>query len=67
MFLAGVMYALWTSMGKDRDPFHVIPAIPIKKEYSEWTKNKIRREILEAETADLMEESSNHNFMTNNV
>lgn len=51
------MYALWTSLGKDRDPFHVIPAIPIKKEYSEWTKTKIRREILEAETADLMEES----------
>jgi hypothetical protein len=31
------------------DPFTVIPAIPIREEFSHWSKRKIRREILEAE------------------
>ena len=54
------MYALWSSIGRDRDPFIVVPAIPRKKEHNgkDWTDAKIRREILNAETKQLSEVGS---------
>ena len=53
-FSAGVMYALWCSMERRQDPFTIIPGIPIKDNFKDWTKSRIRSEILEAETGDLL-------------
>lgn len=54
-FSAGVMYATWCSMEYPQDPFTIVPTVPRTKK-NEWTKARIRREILEAE---------NHTFRTN--
>ena len=56
-FSAGIMYALWSSIGTDRDPFIVVPALPMGQEFRHWTNTKIRREILNAETKQLTEVS----------
>jgi len=55
-FSAGVMYTLWCSMERRQDPFTIIPGTPIKEEFKDWTKSRLRHEILEADTAEL-----NHN------
>lgn len=50
------MYAMWSCLGKEKDPFVVIPAFPIKEEYKErWSKSRIRKEIFDAETGDIMQ------------
>ena len=53
---AGVMYAMWSSLSREKDPFTVIPAIPILEEYKDkWPKSRIRKEIFAAESSDLMQ------------
>ena len=55
---AGVMYAMWSSLSREKDPFTVIPAIPILEEYKDkWPKSRIRKEIFAAESSDLMQVS----------
>ena len=55
-FLAGIMYAMWSSLGKEKDPFVVIPAFPIKEGFKDrWPKSRIRKEIFDAETGDIMQ------------
>lgn len=50
------MYAMWTSLTKDKDPFLVVPAFPVLHQFQEaWPHSRIRKEIFEAESADLME------------
>jgi len=65
-FSAGVMYALWCSMERRQDPFTIIPGIPIKEEFKGWTKSRIRSEILEAETGDLLKNEDATKFITEN-
>jgi len=53
-FSAGVMYAMWVSLGRSRDPFLIIPGIPLKEEFKgTWTNKKIRRDILKSENCAL--------------
>ena len=50
------MYAMWSSLGKEKDPFVIIPAFPIKDEFKDsWSKTRIRKEIFDAETGDIMQ------------
>ena len=50
------MYAMWSCLGKEKDPFVVIPAFPIKEEFKDkWSKKRIRNEIFDAETGDIMQ------------
>ena len=49
------MYALWSSIGRDKDPFIVVPSIPPADSYKSWTPTRIRREILNAESKQLQE------------
>ena len=49
------MYALWSSIGMDKDPFIVVPAIPSGDQFKHWTNTKIRKEILNAESKQLLE------------
>ena len=50
------MYAMWSCLGKEKDPFVVIPAFPIKEEYKDrWSITRIRKEIFDAETGDIMQ------------
>ena len=52
------MYAMWSSLSREKDPFTVIPAIPILEEYKDkWPKSRIRKEIFAAESSDLMQVS----------
>ena len=55
------MYALWSSIGRDKDPFIVVPAIPIERGdvFKKWTTSKIRKDILNAESKQLLEVKSN--------
>ena len=59
-FSAGIMYALWTSLEHEQDPFTVVPGIPVKESFKEkWPNSRIRREILDAETGSLLDVSKN--------
>ena len=47
---------MWSSLGKEKDPFVIIPAFPIKDEFKDkWPKSRIRKEIFNAETGDIMQ------------
>ena len=47
---------MWSCLGKEKDPFVVIPAFPIKEEFKDkWSKKRIRNEIFDAETGDIMQ------------
>ena len=49
-FSASVMYAMFVSLGRERDPFIVVPGLPLKKEYrAKWPNTRIRKEILYSE------------------
>ena len=53
-FSAGVMYAMWISMERSKDPFLIVPGIPLKEEFKEkWTNKKIRKDILKSENFTL--------------
>ena len=53
-FSASVMYAMFVSLGRERDPFMVVPCIPLKKEYTKtWSNSRIRKEILCSENKTL--------------
>ena len=42
-FSASVMYAMWVSMGRSRDPFIIVPGIPLKEEFQQkWSRKRIR-------------------------
>ena len=42
-FSASVMYAMWVSMGRSRDPFMIVPGIPLKEEFRQkWSRKRIR-------------------------
>lgn len=50
------MYAMWSSLGREKDPFVVFPAFPIKEGFKDrWSKSRIRKEIFDAETGDIMQ------------
>ena len=50
------MYAMWSSLGKEKDPFVIFPAFPIKEGFKDrWPKSRIRKEIFDAETGDIMQ------------
>lgn len=50
------MYAMWSSLGREKDPFVVLPAFPIKEGFKDrWSKSRIRKEIFDAETGDIMQ------------
>jgi len=65
-FSAGVMYALWCSMEHRQDPFTIIPGIPVKEDFKNWTKSRIRSQILEAETGDLYDNKDALKFIKEN-
>eukprot|EP00092_Neocalanus_flemingeri_P013687 GFUD01014760.1.p1 GENE.GFUD01014760.1~~GFUD01014760.1.p1 ORF type:complete len:1163 (-),score=280.67 GFUD01014760.1:114-3602(-) len=66
-FSAGVMYALWTSLEHEQDPFTVIPGIPVKESFKEkWPNSRIRREILDAETGSLLDNDFAMEFIKEN-
>ena len=49
------MYAMWSSLTMEKDPFLVLPAFPVLPHFSaSWPKSRIRKQIFEAESADLM-------------
>lgn len=53
-FSASVMYAMWVSLGRSRDPFLIVPGIPINSKYRDaWSHRRIRREILQADNQTL--------------
>jgi len=66
-FSAGIMYALWTSLEHEQDPFTVVPGIPVKESFKEkWTNSRIRREILDAETGSLLDNDFAMEFIKEN-
>ena len=53
-FSASVMYAMWVSLGRSRDPFLIVPGIPVNRKYRDsWSHRRIRREILQADNQTL--------------
>ena len=53
-FSASVMYAMWVSLGRARDPFIIVPGIPVNQKYRDkWPDGRIRREILQADNQAL--------------
>ena len=63
-FSAGVMYAMWVSMGRSRDPFLIIPGIPLKERFKEtWTNKKIRKDILQSENYALSHDHAAMEFL----
>jgi len=66
-FSAGVMYAMWVSMSRSKDPFVIIPGIPIKEEFEKvWTKMKIRKDILKSENYALNQNTEAMDFIREN-
>ena len=53
-FSASVMYTMLLSLGRTRDPFIVLPCIPVPEELrTKWPNSRIRREILYSENKTL--------------
>ena len=53
-FSAGVMYTMWISLGRERDPFIVLPCLPLPdKLRAQWPNTRIRKEILFASNKTL--------------
>jgi len=66
-FSAGVMYAMWVSMSRSKDPFLIVPGIPIREKCAKaWTKMKIRKEILKAENYALNQNKEAMDFIREN-
>jgi len=58
------MYAMWVSMGRSRDPFLIVPGIPLKDEFkAAWTNKKIRKDILQSENYALNQNHEALNFL----
>ena len=48
------MYSMWVSLGRSRDPFLIVPGIPVNRKYRDsWSHRRIRREILQADNQTL--------------
>merc|ERR1719474_1562899 len=66
-FSAGVMYAMWVSMARSKDPFVIVPGIPLKEKFENtWTRKKIRKEILKAENYTLTKNKAALEFLKEN-
>ena len=60
-FSASVMYAMFLSLGRERDPFLVVPCIPLKEKYKKlWPNARIRKEILCSENKTLSQVCVSH-------
>ena len=60
-FSASVMYAMFLSLGRERDPFLVVPCIPLKEKYKKaWSDTRIRKEILCSENKTLSQVRVSH-------
>ena len=53
-FSASVMYTMFISLGRKRDPFLVVPCIPLLDHLKQkWPNSRIRKEILCSENKTL--------------
>lgn len=65
-FSAGIMYAMWVSLGRSSDPFLVKPGVPVKDDFKCWTAKKIRKEILKSENCELSKNREALRFLKEN-
>jgi len=65
-FSAGIMYAMWVSMEHPQDPFSIQHAVPVQDKWNKWTKDRIRREILEADNSSFENNFEAMEFLTEN-